>query len=93
MKSELTLKEHLLENGLKPMSGPGAKGLLPCQVCTLLHQPYTPPSLQMKDLSVGCFSNLLCPLQFGFVPLYHSSEFCKFTGEWEQRAQAFASET
>lgn len=35
------LKKSLLENGLKPMSGPGARGLLLTQACTLLHQPYT----------------------------------------------------
>lgn len=71
-----------MENCLKTMSGPGARGLLHTHVCA-------PPKLTLYSsfltvdghMSVGLY-NLLLHLQFWLI-LFHGSEFCKFTTYWE----------
>lgn len=67
-KRELMLKKTLLENGVKP-SGPGAKGLLPTQLHTLLCQPYMPLSSPwMKGLPGGHLAILIVHLHFWLIP-------------------------
>ena len=63
------LKKTLLENGVKPTSGPGAKDLLPTQLHTLLCQPYMPLSSPWtKGLSGGHLATLIVHLHFWLIP-------------------------